>query len=72
MTSASIVLILVILLIIDTQTATVLAIEPVLPDICGTKWQIEYAAKHEEALKGHTKANRYVIDMISCSIRQRR
>ena len=59
---SGLIVILFLPLIVDKQTA-VLAIEPVLPDICGTKWQIEYAAKHEKALKGDTTANRYVIDM---------
>jgi hypothetical protein len=49
--------------IIGEHITWISAIEPVLPDICGTKWQIEYAAKHEKALKGETTENRYVIDI---------
>jgi hypothetical protein len=49
--------------IIGEHITWISAIEPVLPDICGTKWQIEYATKHEKALKGETTENRYVIDI---------
>jgi len=39
------------------------AIEPVLPHICGTQWQLDYATKHDKALKGETTENKYIIDL---------
>ena len=39
------------------------AIDPFLPEVCGSKWQIDYATLHEKALKGETRDHKYIINI---------
>ena len=49
--------------LLDIYGSYTSAIKPVLPEICGTQWQLDYAKLHEDALQGKTTQNKYIINV---------